>query len=107
MAKQDGGKKATADSLMNRAAEKRQFAAEQESLGKAQIKNKVDSKTIKKGGKEYKLTSPYPVGKERLDIAANSRRSAMVDEYQARNLTGATRAKQPAKMPKPRVSKKK
>ena len=102
----DGGKKATADSLMNRAAEKRQFAAEQESLGKAQIKNKVDSKTIKKGGKEYKFTSQYPVGKERLDIAANSRRSAMVDEYQANKLTGATRAKSPSKMPTPRKAKK-
>jgi hypothetical protein len=40
---------------MNRAAEKRQFAAEQESLGKAQIKNKVDSKTIKKEAKSINL----------------------------------------------------
>ena len=108
MAKSDGGKKAKADSLMNQSARKRKVASEQESLGKAQIKNKVKSDRtlgdytgkIKDAGKKV------PVGKERVDIAANKRRSAMVDEYQAKKLMSATRAKSTSKMPAPRKSKK-
>jgi hypothetical protein len=109
MAKLDGGKKAKADSLMTEAERKRRSAAEQEMLGKAQIKNKVKSgRTLGDyTGKIKDAGKIVPVGKERLDIAANQRRSAMVDEYQAKKLTGATRAKSPAPMSKPRVSKQK
>ena len=102
MAKLYDGKKATADSLKNEAARKRKTASEQESFGKAQIKRGVN--TVEKDGRVYKELSPYPFGKERLEIAANKRRSAMVDEYQANKLTGAIRAKSPTKMPAPRKS---
>ncbi len=110
MAKLKKKKKAKADSLMNEAARKRQLAAEQESLGKAQIKNKVKpNQTGTLGdytGKIKDAGKKVPVGKERIDIAANKRRSAMVDEYQAKKLMSATRAKSTSKMPAPRKAKK-
>lgn len=70
-------------SLMASSESKKRFAAEQEKIGKAQIKNKVDSKTIKKDGKEYKVTSPYPVGAERLKIAKDMMLSAKLDSLQS------------------------
>jgi hypothetical protein len=80
----DGGnKKVNSDSLMRSSESKKKMAFEQERLGMAQIKNKVDSKTIKKGGQEYKLTSQYPIGKERLDIAKNMRKEATRDSLAA------------------------
>lgn len=69
--------------LMARSEAKKKMAYDQESIGKAQIKNKVDSKTIKKDGREYKVASPYPVGKERLKIAKDMRLSAKLDSLQS------------------------
>jgi hypothetical protein len=100
MAKQDGGKKATADSLMNEAANKRAFSKTQSKIANAQIKRGTGEQVMVL---DLRGTTT-PTAKERLKIAADKERSAMVDEYQARKLTGATRAKQPAKMPKPRKS---
>ena len=100
MAKQDDGKKAKADSLMNEAARKRVFSKTQSKIANAQIKRGTGEQVMVL---DLRGTTT-PVAKDRLKIAADKERSAMVDEYQARNLTGATRAKQPAKMPKPRKS---
>lgn len=97
-------KKAKADSLMNEAARKRKTASEQESFGKAQIKRGLSK--VKKDGSVYTELSPYPFGKERLDIATNKRRSAMVDEYQAKKIMSGTKAKSASKMPSPRKAKK-
>jgi hypothetical protein len=82
---------------MRESNSKKKFAAEQEQLGMAQIKNKVDSKTIKKGGQEYKVISRYPVGKERLDIAKNMRKEATRDSLAA--VQGYPKA-MPTKSPK-------
>ena len=54
--------------LMESSERKKKAAAMQESLGKAQMKNKVKSSS-----------SIYPVGKERMDIAKNMRMSAKLD----------------------------
>lgn len=94
---QPPAKKINSDSLMRSSESKKKAAFEQERLGKAQIKNKVDSKTIKKGGQEYKSTSQYPVGKERLDIAKNMRKEATKDSLAA--VQGYPKA-MPAKSPK-------
>jgi len=108
MKKYDGGKKAKADSLMIEATRKRQIAKGQVALGKAQVKNKVKAgRTLGEyTGKIKDAGKKVPVGAERLKIASDIKRSAMVDEYQAKKLTSATRAKTPAKKPKVRKVKK-
>jgi hypothetical protein len=97
----DGRKKATADSLKNEAASKREFARTQSKIANAQIK--------KGTGEKVRLLdlkgNVTPTAKERLKIASNYEKSAMVDEYQANQLTGAIRAKSPKKMPSPRKAK--
>ena len=67
------------DSLKSESLRKKSFAATQESLGKAQIKNKV--KPGQTGVSLYKETlgQPYPVGKQRLDIAKKYREEASKD----------------------------
>ena len=103
MRKSDGGKKAKADSLMNEAARKREFSKTQSKIANAQIK--------KGTGEQVRVINikgeTTPTAKERLKIASNKERSAMVDEYQAKKLTSATRAKSPSSTPKPRISKQK
>jgi len=66
-------------SLMASSESKKRMALEQERLGKSQIKNKV--KSGQTGTSKYKETlgTPYPVGKERMDIAKNMRMSAKLD----------------------------
>jgi hypothetical protein len=65
--------------LMESSERKKKAAAMQESLGKAQMKNKV--KSGQTGTSKYKETlgTPYPVGKERMDIAKKMRMSAKLD----------------------------
>jgi hypothetical protein len=72
-------KRKMASQLMERSNKLKQAAAQQEALGKAQIKNKV--KQGQTGTSLYKETlgQPYPVGKERLDIASKMRREAKRD----------------------------
>lgn len=80
----DGGnKKVNSDSLMRSSESKKRMAFEQERLGMAQIKNKV--KPGQTGTSKYKgsLGTPYPVGKERLDIAKNMRKEATKDSLAA------------------------
>jgi hypothetical protein len=100
MAKLYDGKKATADSLMNEAARKREFARTQSKIANAQIKRGTGEQVMVLDLKG----NTTPTAKERLKIASNKEKSAMVDEYQANKLTGAIRAKSPAKMPAPRKS---
>lgn len=100
MAKLYDGKKATADSLKNEAASKREFARTQSKIANAQIKRGTGEQVMVLDLKG----NTTPTAKERLKIASNKEKSAMVDEYQANKLTGAIRAKSPAKMPAPRKS---
>jgi hypothetical protein len=69
--------------LMQSSESKKKAAADQEYLGKAQIKNKV--KSGQAGTSKYKenFGEPYPVGKERLKIAKDMRLSAKLDSLQA------------------------
>jgi hypothetical protein len=103
MKPKDGGKKAKADSLMNEAARKREFAKTQSEIAKAQIK--------KGTGEQVKVVSlrgqTTPTAKERLRNASNINKSAMVDEYQAKKLMSGARVKEGQKTPKPRPAKKK
>jgi hypothetical protein len=93
-----------AKELMNSSNQKKNFAAEQEYMGKQQIKNKV--KQGQTGVSLYKETlgQPYPVGKERLDIAKKARLSAKLDSL------ASVRAMKPSVMKssikKPSVKKK-
>lgn len=75
-----------ADSLMSKSYAKKDFASTQERLGKAQIANKV--KPGQTGtSKEFKtLGKPYPVGKERVDIANKAKQSAKVDSLKSVSL---------------------
>jgi len=75
---EDRRKKMAAE-LMRRSEKLKEFASKQEAMGKAQIKNNV--KQGQTGVSMYKETlgQPYPVGKERLDIAAKARRDAKRD----------------------------
>ena len=72
MAKQPNPKQ-----LMRSSESKKRSAFDQESLGKAQIKNKV-----KPNSQEYK-GNVIPVGKERLKIAKDMRLSAKLDSLQS------------------------
>ena len=95
-------KKAKADSLMNEAAKKRDFAKTQSKIANSQIKRGT--------GENVRVIdikgTTTPTAKERLKIAANKERSAMVDEYQAKKLMSGTKAKPASKMPSPRKAKK-
>lgn len=72
---------------MERSERKKKAAAQQESLGKAQIKNKV--KTGQTGtlgqytGKIKDAGVKIPVGQERLDIAKKMRKEATTDSLAA------------------------
>ena len=79
--------KKKAEQLMNRSVEKKKAAAQQEALGKAQIKNKVKEGSMgsiapytKKMGNVGK---PIPVGQQRLDIAKKLRKEASQDSFRA------------------------
>lgn len=65
-----------ADSLMNSSNQKKNAAANQILIGKAQIKNKV-----KDGG--YFGGNRLPVGQERIDIANKMLQSAKQDSIQS------------------------
>ena len=69
--------------LMQSSESKKKAAAEQERLGKAQIKNKV--KPGQTGFSWYKgsVGKPLPVGKERLKLAKDMRLSAKLDSLQS------------------------
>lgn len=71
------------DSLKSESLRKKTFAAEQEFIGNAQIKNKV--KPGQTGVSLYKETlgQPYPVGQQRLDIAKKYREEASKDSTNA------------------------
>ena len=79
----DGDKRKAAQKLMEASESKKKAAAQQESLGKAQIKNKV--KPGQTGVSLYKgtLGQPYPVGQQRLDIAKKMRAEASQDSLKA------------------------
>ena len=80
----DPKRKKKAEALMKRSNDSKNFAAEQERLGKAQIKNKVKpgQTGVWKGSLED-LGKPLPVGAERLAIAKKARQSATKDSLQA------------------------
>lgn len=69
--------KKKAKELMKRSESLKNYAAQQESMGKAQIKNKV------RPGSMVDRGNVLPVGKERLDIAKNMRRKASSDSLRA------------------------
>lgn len=69
--------KKKAKELMKRSESLKKDAAQQESMGKAQIKNKV------RPGSMVDRGNVLPVGKERLDIAKNMRRKASSDSLRA------------------------
>ena len=69
--------KKKAKQLMKRSESLKDMAAQQESMGKAQIKNKV-----KEGSMEY-YGSKLPVGKERIAIAKEMRKEASSDSLRA------------------------
>jgi hypothetical protein len=76
-------KKKQAEKLMKSSESKKKAASQQEALGRAQIKNKV--KPGQTGVSLYKdhVGQPYPVGKERLDIAKKMRAEASKDSLKA------------------------
>ena len=80
---QELDKKKKAQELMKSSYEKKIAAAQQEALGKAQIKNKV--KPGQTGTSKYKenLGEPFPVGKQRLEIAKKLRLEATKDSLAA------------------------
>ena len=71
-------KRKKARKLMEDSLRKKTFAFEQEKIGRAQIKNKV----------EFSLRG-YPIGKQRLAIAAKARTEAKRDSARAVKLNPA------------------
>jgi hypothetical protein len=69
--------KKKAKQLMKKSESLKKMAAQQESLGKGQIKNKV-----KEGSMQYN-GNKLPVGKQRLDIAKKMRSEASSDSLKA------------------------
>lgn len=83
-------KEKKAKELMERSNDRKRFAATQEEIGRAQIKNKVKEGSMgsiapftKKMGDVGK---PIPVGQQRLDIAKKYREMAKKDSLEAVNL---------------------
>lgn len=76
-------KKKKAQELMKSSEKKKEAAAQQEAIGKAQIKNKV--KPGQTGTSKYKenFGEPFPVGKQRLEIAKKMRLEATKDSLAA------------------------
>jgi hypothetical protein len=99
-------KEKRAKELMQRSNERKEFANQQEELGKAQIKNKV--KPGQTGISLYKETlgQPYPVGKERVDIAKKYRDMAKKDSLEAVKLMKPAAIVSPVKRPSEAVMKK-
>ena len=77
MAKKNDDKEKKAKELMSSSESKKKAAYEQESLGKAQIKNKVKPNSMIYQG------NVLPVGQERIDIAKKMRKEASQDSLKA------------------------
>jgi hypothetical protein len=77
MKKQQPDPKKKAKQLMKKSDALKWTAAQQESLGKGQIKNKV-----KEGSMQY-MGNTLPVGKQRLEIAKKMRAEASSDSLKA------------------------
>jgi lipopolysaccharide biosynthesis glycosyltransferase len=67
-------------SLMASSESKKRFAAEQEKIGKAQIKNKVKEGSM---GYDLRYGGTIPVGKQRLKLAKDMMLSAKLDSLQS------------------------
>lgn len=108
MAKKD---KLTSKQLMERSESKKKAAAQQESLGKAQIKNKVKEGSMGDIAPHTKRMSdvgkPMPVGKQRLNIAKDMRKSASRDSMDSVNMSAGRTARSSVKSVASSVSKKK
>ena len=94
-------KKKQAEKLMKSSESKKKSAAQQEALGRAQIKNKVKEGSMgsiapytKKMGDVGK---PMPVGKQRVDIAQKMRADASQDSLKAVKLYPAIAPKKKKK----------
>lgn len=69
--------------LMKRSEEKKKMAAQQERLGKAQVKNKVKPGSTGIIMSRERLGENVPVGAERLKIAKDMRLSSKLDSLQS------------------------
>ena len=83
----EGDKKKKAEKLMKSSEAKKKAAAEQEALGKAQIKNNVKQGSMGSIAPYTKkmadVGKPIPVGQQRLDIAKKLRAEASQDSLRA------------------------
>ena len=77
MAKKQDDKEKKAKELMRSSESKKKSAYDQESIGKAQIKNKVKPNSMAYQG------NTLPVGQERIDIAKKMRKEASQDSLKA------------------------
>jgi len=102
--------KQKAKELMRRSYDRKEFAAAQEAMGKADIKNKVQP-----GSRGYSYVGPFgklsesteiPVGQQRLDIAKKYRDMAKKDSLESVKLMKPAAIVAPIKRPSEAVMKK-